>query len=209
MKKVSLILVAFVLTSYVIFVIGYYITTPDKKIARRAFTLGGWSACESGPSLWDRHMANISYAYFYLPGSVNRYQESGIGLILTALNVAKCNPEDPWIFFDTSRVKRGIELGLKNGESINEVGGAGVAAIHIAVAAQRLDILKFVIEKGADIDLKSSDDSLFLPNATPLEMAKNFKLTLELDMDKVIQFLKEQELNKSSQQDASKAGASV
>jgi len=196
MKKIAYIFVSLFLVSYLVFAIGYYALTDVRKIAQRAFTIGGWSTCEAGPDLWNRHMANLSYAYFYLPGSVERYQQSGRGLILTALNVAKCEPDDPWAPFDTKRVQRGIKLGLEHGESINRVGGAGVAAIHVAVAAGRLDILKFVVEHGADISLRSTEESMFLQNATALDMAKDFQSTIELDMRKIIEFLSEQELNR-------------
>lgn len=148
-----------------------------------------------GPCLWDRHMANVSYLYFYFPGRIEKFHQSGRGLIATAIGVYKCAPDEEWAFLDLERVKRGIKLGLDHGESINQFSRAGIAAIHGAVAAGSGDLLEFIIDNGGDTSLKTDREAYYLQEATPLEMAKGFQ-DKGMRMDAVIAVLEKHELNK-------------
>ena len=158
---------------------AFILTHNQYELAHTAAAIGTEEDCDQGGSLLVSQLSMLAQVYFKLPRVSESYLESGGSFIFPAITVMVCHPNEVGYIANTRRVEFMINHALSHGESINQLSANGFTPAHGAILINQLGLLKFLVDQGADLSIKSmlyaTSAAREYPDMTPLELARYLK----------------------------------
>lgn len=146
-----------VLSSAVLFLKQF----PDRELATISASVGNPDDCEIGGSSKVMGTGDFIWWYFNLPGVSQSYIDSGNSFVGAAFDALICKEGQAGHPENLRRIQRLVLHGKQFGESIDNHGENRFSLLHGAVISGDIDLIRFLIEQGADVSSLSASDAVW------------------------------------------------
>ena len=178
MKKfilMSLLFVILVIFSGIVVMLKQF---PDQELATISASVGNPDDCEIGGSSKVKLVGNFLWWYFHLPNVSQSFVDEGNSFMSSAFDALICKEGQRGYAENLRRTKRLVMHAKQYGESIDFVGENGFNLLHGAVIQGDLNLLKFLIEEGAEISATTATDAVWYAKSYDNKTAYQLALAL-------------------------------